>query len=264
MELQTIYLSKKGIEMSNKSLLSSLLYLVCTGILGTFLIQPSHGQEVVDQQTSTPLESPSVNPGINDSFLDPNLDVESFIGRFEVESREIYSARHEVITALELQPGMRVADIGAGTGFYSVAMAQAVGKLGCVYAVDLAPKFVEHIRTISKNLGQDNVTPVLCDEDSVRLPAESVDVAFSSDVYHHFEYPARTLDSIHRALKSGGRMIVIDFEKIEGVSRAWTIDHVRANKETVIEEIQAAGFAFVGEKKIEGFEENYFLEFRKR
>jgi len=206
----------------------------------------------------------SVNPGINDSFLDPNLDVESFIDRFEVESREIYSNRDAVMQALGLSAGMTVADVGAGTGFYSIAMANVVGPKGQVFAVDIAPKFVEHIRNLSRDVGRDNVSPVLCDGDSVRLPPASIDLAFSSDVYHHFEYPQLTLGSIHRALKPDGRWIVIDFERIEGVSREWTMEHVRAGKETVIAEVEQAGFELVGEKEIEGFKENYFLEFRKR
>lgn len=205
----------------------------------------------------------SVKPGINESFLDPNIDVESFIARFEVESREIFASRDKVLEALELKPGTAIADIGAGTGFYSMAFANAVGPEGTVYAVEIVPKFLEHIRGMTKQLKRTNVVPVLCDEDSVRLPTASVDIIFSSDVYHHFEYPQLTLASIHRALRPGGRMVVIDFERIEGVSREWTLDHVRAGKETVRSEIEQAGFEYVGEKKIEGFSENYFLEFRR-
>lgn len=220
-----------------------------------------------DQQVVQPNEKAtavSVKPGINDSFLDPNLDVDQFISRFEVESREIFASRDRVLEALDLKAGMAVADVGAGTGFYSIAIAWKIGPKGQVYAVDIAPKFVEHIRNLSENLGRDNISPVLCDGNSVRLAPESVDMAFSSDVYHHFEYPQLTLASIHRALKPGGKWIVIDFERIEGVSRDWTMQHVRAGKEVVIKEVEQAGFQFVGEKKIEGFSENYFIEFVKK
>jgi ubiquinone/menaquinone biosynthesis C-methylase UbiE len=214
-------------------------------------------------QDATATKPQSVQPGINASFLDPELDVDAFINRFEVESREIYSARDAVLKALDLKPGMSIADVGAGTGFYAIAMANAVGPTGQVFAVELAPKFVVHIRDLSRNLGRENVTPILCDEDSVRLAPNSVDVAFSSDVYHHFEYPQLTLASVFRALRPGGRWIVIDFERIEGVSREWTMQHVRAGKDVVTKEVLQAGFELVGEKKIEGFKENYFLEFRK-
>lgn len=234
----------------------SVCILFCVGTVAVSQEQAVAGKSAEAAQ--------SVKPGINDSFLDPNLDVNSFIERFEVESREIYANRDAVMKALDLSAGMSVADVGAGTGFYSIAMANVVGPKGQVYAVDIAPKFVEHIRDLSRNVGRNNVSPVLCDGDSVRLAPASIDLAFSSDVYHHFEFPQLTLASIHRALKPDGRWIVIDFERIEGVSREWTMGHVRAGKETVIAEVEQAGFELVGEKKIDGFEENYYLEFRKK
>jgi predicted methyltransferase len=64
-------------------------------------------------------------------------------------------------------------------------------------------------------------------------------------------------------MSDGGKLIVIDFERIPGVSREWTLDHVRGDKQTFINEIQEAGFELVAERTIPGFEENYFLEFRK-
>ena len=69
--------------------------------------------------------------------------------------------------------------------------------------------------------------------------------------------------SIHDALADGGRVVLIDFERIPGISREWTLSHVRAGKQTFIDEVQGAGFELVGERKIAGFKENYFLEFRK-
>lgn len=205
----------------------------------------------------------SVAPGINEGFLDPNLDVTSWVERFEVESREVYHARDEVMRSLGLKPGDRVADIGAGTGFYSLLMADRVGPEGWVFAVDISPKFVEHLARQFADRGVVNATTVLCDERSVRLPPESIRVAFICDVYHHFEFPHHTMRSLHRALRADGRVFVIDFERIPGVSREWTLDHVRAGKETFIDEIRDAGFELVAERVIPGFEENYFLEFRK-
>lgn len=104
----------------------------------------------------------------------------------------------------------------------------------------------------------------MCDQDSICLPPSSVDVAFICDVYHHFEFPGDTMRSIHRALSKDGRVIVIDFERIPGVTREWTINHVRADKATFINEIQDAGFELIAERKIQGFKDNYFLEFSKR
>lgn len=83
------------------------------------------------------------------------------------------------------------------------------------------------------------------------------------DTYHHFEYPRATLASIRRALRPGGRLVVIDFERIPGKTRPWLLSHVRAGKAVFRGEVEKAGFAFVREAEIEGFRENYFLLFRK-
>jgi ubiquinone/menaquinone biosynthesis C-methylase UbiE len=213
---------------------------------------------------ATPVERQSVKPGVNDRFLDPELDVEEWIERFEVESREVYQARKEIMRQLNLQPGDRIADVGAGTGFFTLLMSKAVGPDGWVYAVDISPKFIQHLVSQFDQRGVENVTTVMCDDDSVCLPPGSVDVAFMCDVYHHFEYPGDTMKSIHRSLVDDGRVIVLDFERIPGVSREWLLGHVRAGKEVFIDEIQAAGFELVAEREIGGFKENYYLEFRKR
>jgi len=207
-------------------------------------------------------DSKSVPPGINDKFLSPELDVDQWVATFEGESREVFSARHEVVAQCELQPGQRIADIGAGTGLYTRLFAEATGENGWVYAVDISIRFLEHIN--QESLDTTNITAVLGLADSVRLPPGSIDLAFLCDTYHHFEYPEATLRSIHEALAPGGSLVVIDFERIAGESREWIVDHVRAGKEVFREEIEAAGFEFVEEKKIAGFLENYFLKFRKK
>lgn len=207
-------------------------------------------------------DSKSVRPGINDRFLSPELDVDKWVATFEGESREVFSARHEVVAQCELQPGQRIADIGAGTGLYTRLFAEATGEEGWVYAVDISSRFLEHIN--QESAGNANITAVLGQEDSVRLPPASIDLAFLCDTYHHFEYPQASLRSIHKALAPGGSLVVIDFERIHGESREWIVDHVRAGKEVFREEIEAAGFEFVEEKQIAGFRENYFLKFRKK
>ena len=108
-----------------------------------------------------------------------------------------------------------------------------------------------------------NVSPILCAEDSTNLPANSIDVAFICDVYHHFEYPNSSMASIHRALKDDGRLIVIDFERIPGESREFILGHVRAGKDVFRSEIEDVGFTIEKEVDVPGFKENYFLKFRK-
>ncbi|MEZ6089071.1 MAG: methyltransferase domain-containing protein [Pirellulaceae bacterium] len=208
--------------------------------------------------------SPSTVPeGINDKFKDPELNVDEWLERFEVESREVYGARDAVLRACDIKPGERIADIGAGTGFYSRLFAKQTGLDGWVFSVDIAPKFLQHIATRATADGIPNLTPVLGTDVSTRLPTESVDMAFICDTYHHFEQPAKTLASLYRAIRPGGRLVVIDFDRIPGKSREWLLEHVRADKATFRGEIEAAGFEFVDEVAIDGFEENYLLRFKK-
>lgn len=211
----------------------------------------------------SPAPETSVKPGINQNFLDPNLKVDEWLQKFEVESREVFEKRKEILAACDVKPGMRVADIGAGTGLYTRMFAEAVGEKGWVYAVEINGKFIEHIQARAKQEGQGNITGVLCPQDSVSLPPESIDRAFICDVYHHFEYPKSTMVSLVKAMKPGAILTVVDFERIEGVSSDWIMGHVRAGKEVFRKEIEDSGLTLVEEVKIEGVKENYVLKFKK-
>jgi len=202
----------------------------------------------------------SVKPGINDSFRDPN--VKDFVGRFEVESREVYTRRQEILAACQIQPGQTVADIGAGTGLFTRLFSQAVGKDGRVIAVDITQKFLDHILRVSREEGQTNVETVLCPADSTGLPPGSLDVAFICDTYHHFEFPQKTMASLYRAVKPGGRVILIDFRRIEGQSTDWVLNHVRAGQDVFEAEILQTGFRKAREDK-DVLKENYFVVFEK-
>lgn len=202
----------------------------------------------------------SVRPGINDNFRNPNPT--EFVGRFEVESREVFQHRNKILEACKIEPGQTVADIGAGTGLFTRLFAEAVGKEGHVYSVDIAKRFLEYIDATSRKLGQKNVKTILCTADSTQLPENSIDVAFICDTYHHFEFPAKTMASLRRALKPGGRLILIDFHRIPGKTKEWTLNHVRAGKEIVESEVVESGF--LKTRNIDGIlEENYIVEFTK-
>lgn len=202
----------------------------------------------------------SVNPGINRYYEDPSL--EQSLRMFEGEGREVFDRRNEIVAAVGLKPGMAVADIGAGTGLFTRLFATAVGGSGRVYAVDISPAFVRNIARIAQAENLRQVEAILGGDRDSRLPPAAVDVAFVCDTYHHFEYPQSMLASIHRSLRSGGMLVVIDYQRIPGVSSSWTLGHVRAGKETVIGEIEAAGFKLIEERR--GLlKDNYFLRFRR-
>jgi ubiquinone/menaquinone biosynthesis C-methylase UbiE len=208
---------------------------------------------------STLAQDKSVRPGINKPFENP--DVKEFVGKFEVESREVYVHRKEIVSACKIEPGMAVADVGAGTGLFTRLFAAAVGPEGKVYAVDIAPKFIEHISKTCKEAGQKNVTGVVCTPTSVELPADSVDLVFVCDTYHHFEFPFKTLSSIHRALRPGSRLVLVDFQRVEGKSSDWILGHVRAGREVFVKEVVTSGFKEIGEEKF--LKENYLVRFEK-
>jgi ubiquinone/menaquinone biosynthesis C-methylase UbiE len=167
-----------------------------------------------------------------------------------------------IVAACNIKPGTSVADVGAGTGLFTRLFAHEVGKSGTVYAVDISPKFLAYIADSAKKHGVANVKTVRGTDTSAELPAKSVDLVFVCDTYHHFEYPQRMLASIRKALKPGGRLVVIDFIRVPGKSSDWTLKHVRAGQEQVEKEITGAGFKKVGEAK-KLLNENYFVVFEK-
>ncbi|MBL9077592.1 MAG: methyltransferase domain-containing protein [Planctomycetes bacterium] len=232
-------------------------------LLPMLLLLPSACRGTPTATPAAATETTSVKPGINDDFLDPELDVGTFEQRFEGESREVFTQRARIAALLQLRPGMAVADVGAGTGLYTLMFAPKVGTTGRVYGIDIAPKFVEHIRRQAAARDLSQVEARLCSERSVDLPAASVDLVFVCDTYHHFEYPMATLASIHAALRPGGELVVLDFIREPGVSREWILGHVRAGEAVVRQEIEAAGFRFVRREATPFLHENYVLRFRR-
>jgi len=217
-------------------------------LLATVLLMPIRAQEK------------SVRPGVNDTFRDP--DPKAFTERFEIESREVFAKRKEILEAIKLKPTDVVADIGAGTGLFTRLFASNLGPKGRVIAVDIAQKFLDHIEVTCREQNLRNVETLLCKDDSTELPPDSVDVAFICDTYHHFEFPQKTMTSLLKALKPGGRVIVIDFKRIEGESSDWTMDHVRAGQEVFEAEILQAGFRKAVEVK-DLLKENYMVVFER-
>jgi ubiquinone/menaquinone biosynthesis C-methylase UbiE len=209
---------------------------------------------------SPALAEQNVNPGINQGYVNPN--VTQWRGVFERDGREIWDRRHDIIQALRLRPGQAVADIGAGTGFMARLMAQAVLPGGRVYAVDIAKNFVDSTVQRARDQGLTNVIGVVNDQRSVNLPDNSIDLVYTGDTYHHFEYPQSTLRSIHRALRPDGEFVVIDFIRIPGVSSPWVLGHVRAGEEVVTQEIEAAGFELI--ERLGFMQTQYYLRFRKK
>lgn len=218
-------------------------------------------QSPAPSSTAATATQESVKPGINVEYLKPDLNVSNWVERFEREGREIYDHRHKIVAAAKIRSGSVVADIGSGTGLFTPMLSAAAGAKGKVYAVDIVPGFLKLIEERSVKMGLRNVQTVLCTERSVELPPNSIDSAFICDVYHHFEFPAQSLASLHRALRRNGEVFLIDFKRIPGVSSDWILNHVRAGQEVVTAEFEAAGFRKVEE--IDLLRDNYVLRFQK-
>ncbi len=196
-------------------------------------------------------------PEINQPYHNP--DFQEWVERFERPGREVYDRRHAIVEAVGLWRGAAVADIGAGTGLFTRLFARAVGPEGRVYAVDISREFVRNIQRQARAEGFTNVEGIVNTQTDVRLPPGSIDIAFICDTYHHFEQPKPTLASIRHALRPNGVLIIVDYRRVEGQSTAWILEHIRADQQAVIREVEAEGFRLVEEK---GFlRENYFLRF---
>ena len=116
-----------------------------------------------------------------------------------------------VMAALKLKPGESAADIGAGTGYYTRRLAQAVGTNGVVYAVEIQQEMLDILTNSMAGLKIHNVKPVLGTIIDPKLPVNSVDLILMVDVYHEFDHPFEMVEAMTKALKPGGRLVFVEF-----------------------------------------------------
>ncbi len=198
---------------------------------------------------------------INDGWI--AREGEAAARTLERDGREVYAARAAIMAAIGVESGQAVADVGSGSGLFTRLFSDAVGPTGTVYAVDIGEKMLAYIAEKAKETGRTNIKTVLGTAYSTRLPPASVDLVFISDTYHHFEYPQDMMRSIRRALRPDGRVVLIDFIRIEGTSPSWILGHVRAGQEVFEREIQNEGFSKTQTVELDQLVENYFVVFKK-
>jgi len=182
-------------------------------------------------------------------------DAEKWSHVFDDPERDAWQKPHEVVRTLALKPDARVADLGAGTGYFSARLANMLPK-GRVYAVDIEPDMVRYLEARAKREGLRNLTAVAGKPDDPRLP-EKVDLILLVDVYHHIEDRARYFSKLRASLRPGGRIAIIDFrlDSPEGPPPA-----ARIAPETVKAEMKAAGHTLAAEHPFLPYQ--YFLVFR--
>jgi SAM-dependent methyltransferase len=210
---------------------------------------------------TSPVAAPAgASPLLNRYYQ--GADFQRWSNIFERPGREVFDQRFQIVHALRPYDGMRIADIGAGTGLFTVLFARAVGPQGVVYAIDTSPEFVAGIEARAREYRVANIVPLVNTQQDTLLEPGSIDLAFLSDTYHHLEDPGAMLDSIYRALVRYGALVIVDFHRRPGFSSPWVMGHVRAGMEQVIAEVEGAGFRLVESRNL--LRENFFLRFEKR
>jgi ubiquinone/menaquinone biosynthesis C-methylase UbiE len=144
---------------------------------------------------------------------------------------------------LRLKPNMVVADIGAGTGYYSIRMAKLVAPGGEIFAVDIQPDMLSRLKAAAKAAHVANIRTVLGDPSDPKLPPQSLDRAVMVDVYHELAQPQAVLQKIHTALKPGGQLVLIEYRK-EDPKVPIRPEHKMSLAE-VKAEVQPEGYAFL-------------------
>lgn len=148
--------------------------------------------------------------------------------------------QEEILQCLELKEGSVVADIGSGGGSYTYRFSQAVGKHGKVYAIDVDQRYLDFVRTKAAAKGLSNVTTLLTKGSELVLPRKSVDLVFMRDVFHDISRPQQYFSNIHRALKAGGRVAIIDFLN-DGISKESITGHC-TDERVILEAMQNCEF----------------------
>jgi protein-L-isoaspartate O-methyltransferase len=198
----------------------SAVFIVCTLMLADCARENTQGPK---QAAGTTIQSEAAQrytriaqtaDGIGKSYMGREIaGVMGWQGAawLEREEREQEERGELLLRELGLQPGMQVADVGAGTGYYARRMAKLLGPTGTVFAVDVQPEMIAIGLDLAKKAGITNITPVLSAVDDVKLASASIDVAIMVDVYHELEFPFEVMESLVRAMKPGGRIVFVEY-----------------------------------------------------
>jgi tRNA A58 N-methylase Trm61 len=163
----------------------------------------------------------------------------------------------EVVAALGIKPGATVADVGTGVGFMLPYLSKAVGGAGLVLAEDIQSDFLEIARKKAADEQLGNVKLVLGAETDPKLPG-AVDVELLLDVYHHFDYPEKMLGALAAALRSDGRMAIVEYYK-----EAMAPGHIRLDRDDVVREVESYGFR-IASRNDRITDQQYLLIFSKK
>jgi len=182
---------------------------------------------------------------------------EAYIKALEDPERDKYQKPHEVMTALDVKDGEIIADIGAGSGYFSLRLARHVGATGHVYAVDVSPDMTRHLNERIAGAKLLNISTILAKPDDPFLP-QPVNRFLIVDVWHHIADQPAYLALMKKSLTPGGEVVMIDFKK-EATPVGPPMD-MKIAREDLITQMQAHGFTLVKEHTFLPYQ--YFLVFR--
>jgi len=187
-------------------------------------------------------------------------DITQYLEQLDRPERDEYQKPGQVVEALGLKPGMAVADLGAGSGYFTRRFVKAVTDTGKVYAIDVEQEMLAYTKTSIERLHVPHAVEfILASSDNPKLPPASVDLIFLCNVFHHLENRAAYFTAVRPALKAGGRVAVVDFYHDE---RSGNVGFPRRHlvpRETVVEEMRQAGYRLLREHTF--LPRQYFLEF---
>ena len=183
-------------------------------------------------------------------------DPAAWTEKFESAERTAWQQPDAVIASLELGATSKIADLGAGTGYFAVRFAAVVGT---VYAVDIEPSMVEWLAQRAKNDGHKNLVAVHGGADDPRLP-EAVDLVFMCNVFHHLADPAAYFQKVRASLRPDGRVVIVDFRKELPEHAPGPPEAMRLRPQDITAQMDTAGFSLVRED-LELLEYQYVLEY---
>ena len=190
-------------------------------------------------------------------------DFNAYIARMENPARAEWQRPLEVVAALELVRGERVADIGAGTGYFTLPIARALGAQSTVYAVDVDQRVIDYLKDRLVRAGQQQVSVVKSAPDDPLLEPASVDTIFIANTWHHIPDHPAYLKKLDQDLAPGGRIVIIDFVCKPREERGFGPPlEAQLPRKVVDQEMADAGFVVA---RVHDFlAEQYFVEYRRR
>jgi ubiquinone/menaquinone biosynthesis C-methylase UbiE len=228
-----------------------LLVIACAALLTSARAEPAGTTATAAEPATQPAytTAPASPDGIGKFFHGREISQvmgHPGIGWLERDEREKEEAPTKAIAALELKKNEVIADIGAGSGYYAFRIAPLIPQ-GKVVAVDIQQEMLDFLAKRSKELNVANVEPHLGAIDDLKLPAASLDSALMVDAYHEFDHPKEMLESLHKALKPGGRIFLLEFR---GEDPQVPIKALHKMTEAQARlEFEAAGFRFLSNKR---------------